>query len=213
MAFSNASEELGLDRFSWVPVDIRESLGHLHETRQFLNELQLTGKTEGGKLIGGNNDTAVRLLKNYLVIRSCGHVETTLRSSIRESAQKHSDPAFANLIEKYILRSGENPRSENVARKLKALNEEFASNWKDFLSDSHEYRDEVYGAETIDTYGCSLQYLVEQRNMVAHGEEVTLSETDAVRLSVAAEHIAVHIVSIFDCFFRIEDRSDCYIVI
>lgn len=213
MAFSNASEELGLDRFSWVPVDLRESLVHLHETRRFLIELQLAAKAGDGKFIGHNNDTAVRLLKNYLVIRSCGHVETALRSSIRASAQKHSDPAFTNLIEKYILGSGENPRRDKVARKLKALNEDFASSWKDFLSNDHQYKDEVYGVETNNKYGDSLGHLVEQRNMVAHGEEVELSETDAVRLSVAAEDIAEHIVTIFDCFFRIEDGSDCYIVI
>lgn len=213
MVFSNASEELGLDRFSWVPVDIRESLAHLLETRRFLIELQRAAKAGDGEFVGSNNDTAVRLLKNYLVIRSCGHVETALRSSIRESAQKHSDPAFANLIEKYILRSGENPRSDKVTRKLKALNEEFVPSWKDFLSCSHQYKDEVYDIEMDNTYERSLAYLVEQRNMVAHGEEVTLSETEAVYLSVAAEHLAEHIVTIFDSFFRTEDGSDCYIVI
>jgi len=112
-------------------------------------------------------------LSRFLVIRSCGHIEFTFEESFCSFAEARSSPSIAAYIRSGFFK-GANPRPERLVTTLKRLDPVIAADVEIFLQADDQERSR------------DLQFLIDRRNKIAHGQSENVGRRRALELASVA---------------------------
>lgn len=97
----------------------------------------------------------------YLCILSSGHIENSIRYIYGTYAKNKSHQNIANYIQNN-LRRFQNPNTEKIINITSAFNKDWGKNLEKYISDSDEMKS-------------SINSIIGLRNLIAHGESVTVT--------------------------------------
>lgn len=124
-------------------------------------------------------------LARFLVIRSTGYVEHTFETCIKSFALAHSHPSVANHVVAGLFR-GRNARSETLLDRISEL------------SDSWRVRLESFLGEDDGRTRRELDFMVDRRNKIAHGQNETVNRGKAIDLADVALDVGAELIEIID---------------
>lgn len=97
----------------------------------------------------------------YLCILSSGHIENSIQYIYGTYAKNKSHENLANYIQKNLSRF-QNPKTQKIIDITSAFNKDWGKNLEKYISDSDELKS-------------SINSIIGNRNLIAHGESVTLT--------------------------------------
>lgn len=124
-------------------------------------------------------------LARFLVVRSCGHIEFSLEESLACFVGEHSRGSVASYVRGGLFR-GRNPKSGTMIDVLRRFESSWATDFEEFLG-----RD-------LGLYQRELDFLVDRRNKIAHGQSEGVTRRKALDLCGYALEIADWLVDCFD---------------
>lgn len=133
----------------------------------------------------GSNDQVEAELARFLVIRSCGHIEYTFAESIACYVDSKSHDYVTSYVRSGLFK-GRNPTSKAMCETLGRLNSGWESSFEDFLS------------EDLGLYQRELNFLVDRRNKIAHGQSEGIGRRKALDLAEYAFDIGDWIIDCLD---------------
>lgn len=120
----------------------------------------------------GDPDT-VADLSRFLVVRSTGYVEYTCETCIRHFAETHAHPAVARHVVSGLFR-GRNPKPDVLLDRVGSLDRSWAQLLEEYLNaDDGKVRRE-------------LEFMIDRRNKIAHGESESVHRRKALDLAGVA---------------------------
>lgn len=111
-------------------------------------------------------DTEVRAQFTwYLCVRTSGYIEISIKVILHEYAKSYADSYTANYVSSQ-LKFSRNPKKQQIAELLG----KFSPSWKD-----------SFNQQTKGNIGESLDSIVNNRNAIAHGNNVNLTFSELER--------------------------------
>jgi len=124
-------------------------------------------------------------LSRFLVIRASGYVEHTFETCIQHFAEAKSHPAVANYVAAGLFR-GRNPKPDVLLERTRMLSEEWAVQLEGYFdSDDSRVRRE-------------LDFLIDRRNKIAHGQSESVHRRKALDLADVALEVGEKLTAIID---------------
>ena len=108
-------------------------------------------------------------ISKYSIIRACGAIEVSFKSIIADSCTFGANSQISTYLNKTIRESSSNPSYDNICKKLKLFDQNWAKQFKDKVG------------ESINPLKDSLKSLVEVRNDFAHGGNPTITMNDIIQ--------------------------------
>jgi hypothetical protein len=124
------------------------------------------------------NLEAHQALCRFLVIRSCGYLETSTIEICRAYVQAKSGGPVQSFAHSWLVRSGANPTIDYLGKFIERFDPALANEFKQFVAedDSRIQRD--------------IDFLVSRRNRIAHGESEGINRTRAIQLKEVSCEVA-----------------------
>lgn len=157
----------------WPSVELENSRRKLLALRELVNGLGVDGA-------GADVELA-----RFLVVRSCGHVEFSFDESIACFVSAHSRLNVASYVRGGLFR-GRNPKSGTMLEVLRRFDSEWAADFENFIG------------QDLGLYQRELDFLVDRRNKIAHGQSEGVTRRKALDLCDYAVDIADWLVDCFD---------------
>lgn len=157
----------------WPSVELESSRRKLLALKELVNGLAVDG-----------SGTDVELAR-FLVVRSCGHVEFSFDESIACFVSAHSRLNVASYVRGGLFR-GRNPKSGTMLEVLRRFDSGWAADFESFLG------------QELGLYQRELDFLVDRRNKIAHGQSEGVTRRKALDLCDYAVDIADWLVDCFD---------------
>lgn len=142
-------------------------------------------RDEVDSLVTETSPETDRAMARFLVLRACGHIEFTLDESFCAYAESQSSPSVASFVRTQFFR-GANPSPGRIADTLRKLDPSRADKFEAFVNDD----DQRLKRE--------LEFMVNRRNKIAHGQSETVRRRKALDLADVAIEIADWIVTTLD---------------
>lgn len=159
---------------AWPSLELQQSRYRLVELRKTAAELPL-----------GTDEALSSALARFLVIRSAGHIEFTVDECVHSFARAKSHPDIAGYV-KATLFTGRNPSPGNLHRQVSRL----SSVWSDALAQELSKDDESIKR--------SLSFLVDRRNLIAHGQNENIGMRKSLELCEMAVGLGDWLVATID---------------
>lgn len=157
----------------WPTHVMQTSRHRLSELRRTLDELPSEPPEVGAELA------------RFLVVRSTGYVEHTFETCIWHFAEAHSHPAVARHVLVGLFK-GRNPRPETLLDRTKSLSESWAADLQSYLDDDDgKVRRE-------------LEFMVDRRNRIAHGQSESVNRRKALDLADVALDLGEWLTMLID---------------
>lgn len=154
----------------WIPTTVDSSLTDL---------LRLTGEVER---INGNDpwSDALHFLSNWLLVRSCGHIEIVEQACIEDLFDRCFGGAVHHYVDCTSFRSGRNPSYTNLKGMLDKIDKSggLSESFKEFINS--DYSDGLTSSGERGTYKNYLQCMIDGRNAIVHGYSFQLSYINAI---------------------------------
>lgn len=116
-------------------------------------------------------------LCRFLVVRSCGYLETSTVEICRAYVQAKSGGPVRSFAHSWLERSG-NPRTEYLGKLIGRFDPTMAKEFKQFIMDEDgRIRREI-------------DFLVDRRNKIAHGQSEGINQTRAIQLKEISCEVA-----------------------
>lgn len=163
-----------MSRPGWQAVEI-------HRYRQSLGELyQLVRVPEHDR-----PDAVNAAISRFLVVRTCGYLEQAVDLSIRAYIESKSHPTVSAYGHSW-LGSGMNPSPDKLLRLVRRFSAEWENELKHLLDDDDEFLKR------------EISFLVNRRNLIAHGQSETVGAVKSMALHDAALRVAQWFIERFD---------------
>lgn len=159
---------------AWPSHALAASRSGLADLREEVNSLEADTSPE--------TDQA---MARFLVVRACGHVEFTFDESFCAFAESKASPSVASFVRTQFFR-GANPSPSRLIDTLRKLDPSRADQLDSFINDD----DQRLKRE--------LEFMVNRRNKIAHGQSETVRRRKALDLTDAALEVADWIVIALD---------------
>ena len=159
---------------AWPSHALAASRSGLADLREEVNSLEADTSPE--------TDQA---MARFLVVRACGHVEFTFDESFCAFAESKASPSVASFVRTQFFR-GANPSPARLIDTLRKLDPSRADQLDSFINDD----DQRLKRE--------LEFMVNRRNKIAHGQSETVRRRKALDLTGAALEVADWIVVALD---------------
>lgn len=158
---------------SWPTLEMQTSRLRLKELRKTLDELPHEPPEVGAELA------------RFLVVRASGYVEHTFETCIRHFVEAHSHPAVARHVNAGLFR-GRNPSSSTLLDRTKTMSEEWHAQLDNYLEvdDARVQRE--------------LNFMVDRRNRIAHGENESVRRRKALDLADIALDVGEFLTKLID---------------
>lgn len=143
---------------SWPTLEMQASRQRLEDLRRLVMEAPAEPPDVGAQLA------------RFLVVRSTGYIEVTFETCIKHFAEAKSHPAIARHVAAGLFR-GRNPRPDVLVERIKTLSETWAAELLAYL------------AEEDDRVKRELEFMVDRRNKIAHGQSESVNRRKAVDLA------------------------------
>lgn len=172
---------------SWLPTTVASSLADLESLAKEVKRLSAEDPL----------GDALHFLSNWLVVRSCGHIEITEQACVEDLF----DRCFGSVVHHYIdstaFRSGRNPNPGNLINLLKQIDSsgQLATMLKDYLKT--ESRDDEGCLTLLNTQKDYLEAIVGARNSIVHGYSFHLTAEAAVEQCEVAKRISEWYLDVF----------------
>lgn len=172
---------------SWIPTTVASSLADLESLAKEVN--RLSAEDPLGE--------ALHFLSNWLIVRSCGHIEITEQACVEDLF----DRCFGSVVHHYVdstaFRSGRNPNPSNLISLLKQIDPsgQLAIQLKDYLKT--EGHDDEGCLALLDTLKDHLEAIVGARNSIVHGYSLHLTADTAVGRCEVAKRISEWYLDVF----------------
>lgn len=144
----------------WSPNTVQASLRELEVTKNAVSKLQNENPLSD----------YLSFISNWLIVRSCGHLEVTERACIEDIVDRLYGHTVHDFIDQSLFKSGRNPNPDNLKGVLHKLDKSDAlkSSLKDYLSGPTRC---MPGGNNLScaTLNDALNEAVDQRNHVVHG--------------------------------------------
>lgn len=123
---------------------------------------------------------ALHFLSNWLLVRSCGHIEIVEQACIEDLFDRCFGSAVHHYIDCTSFRSGRNPSFANLKGMLERIDKSgrLSNQFKEFIDS--DYSDELAPSGERGTYRNYLQRMIDGRNAIVHGYSFPLSPNSAV---------------------------------
>lgn len=173
---------------SWIPTTVASSLADLESLSKVVRQ-QSKDDPFGD---------ALYFLANWLIVRSCGHIEITEQACVEDLF----DRCFGSVVHHYVdstaFRTGRNPNFDNLNSLLRQidLSGRLASELKDFLS--VEYQGCTKNPIIQGTYKNCLKTIVDGRNSIVHGYSFHITAETALEYSEVAKSISEWYLKMFE---------------
>jgi hypothetical protein len=151
---------------AWPPHEVFQSKRRLIQLRDTVDHL--APETE---------DEVKASLARFLAVRSCGHIEFTFDECLSRYAAAKAHPNIAGYVRGGLF-TGRNPRPNILVRRLRMLNQEWATELKLFLQEDDNFRSRELGL------------LVDRRNGISHGQNEGLTARKSLDLAKLALEVA-----------------------
>ena len=153
----------------------------LQQSRLRLSELRRTADS----LPKDTQPDVADVVSKFLVVRATGHVEFTVDACIHSFALSKSHPHVAGYVESSLF-SGRNPSPGKLVDHVAKLSPVWGQALQDFLLEDDERRKR------------ELDYLVNRRNRIAHGQNESVNLRKSLDLCALAIEIGDWIVETMD---------------
>lgn len=140
---------------TWQLVDSRQKLCELRESLE--------------QLPRDVSEDVQTHLSRFLVIRACGHIEYSLDQATSSFVARKASPDVHKYIEASLFR-GQNPAPGRLIEKMSR----FSNQWGAQLTEKLDENDGLLRRE--------LEFLVDRRNRIAHGQSEGISRSKALML-------------------------------
>lgn len=130
-------------------------------------------------------DEIATYLSRFLVVRACGHMEFSLDTAISTVVKMRASPDVHNYIRLGLFK-GRNPRPTRLIEAVTG----FSQQWGAALKDKLDEDDGLLRRE--------IEFLVDRRNKIAHGESEGIGRIKALALCEHALAVGDEIVRIMD---------------
>lgn len=154
----------------WPSTPVISSRRNLESLRDKLSSLEM-------------EDTAVPELSRFLTVRSCGHIEFCLEQAILDSFEPRMETAVMNFLRSSFFK-GRNPKPDRIEKLLSS----FSTEWGEQISQFFAKDDEFYRRE--------LEFLVDRRNKIAHGQSEGIGRAKAIQLCTCSLEITSELIRI-----------------
>lgn len=161
------------DGWSWPTLKMQANRNRLKELRTTLDELPMEPPEVGAHLA------------RFLVVRSTGYIEHTFESCIHNFADAHSHPIVANHVISGLYK-GRNARPGTLVDRIGVLSEE----WSELLV--------AYLDDDDASVRRELEYMVDRRNRIAHGESESVNRRKAIGLADVALGLGSFLTDLMD---------------
>ncbi len=165
---------------SWIPTTVANSLADL---KSLYKEIERLNKNDP---LG----ESLHFLSNWLIVRSCGHIEITEQACIEDLF----DRCFGSVVHHYVdhtaFRTGRNPNPDNLIGLLKQIDpsKTLATKLKEFLRTVYQGSGGL--SMTQNTYKEYLNTIVDSRNSIVHGYSFHITADIAMEYSKVTEAIS-----------------------
>lgn len=173
----------------WSPNTVQASLRELEVAKSVVSRLQ------------NENPFSDHLpfISNWLIVRSCGHLEATERACIEDLVDRLYGRTVHDYIYQSLFRSGRNPSPDNLKSTLGLIDRSgrLKGSLKDYLS---RPANEVPGGNNLScsTLNDALNEAVKQRNHVVHGYATHPDARSALAYAEVAIRVSDWYLSIFE---------------
>lgn len=157
----------------WPSIDLGNSRRKLVSLRDLVDSLPVDST---------GTDTE---LSRFLVVRSCGHVEYSFDESISSFVSAHSRMSVASYVRGGLFK-GRNPKSGTMIEVLRRFDSVWADDFENFLG------------QNLGVYQRELDFLVDRRNKIAHGQSEGVTRRKALDLCNYALDISDWVVNCLD---------------
>lgn len=158
---------------SWPTLEMQAGRRRLEELRATLDGLDADPPEVGAEL------------SRFLVVRATGYIEHTVETCIQHFAEAHSHPAVARYVVVGLFR-GRNPKPDVLIDRLRTLSEDWARDLEEFLdADDARVRRE-------------LEFMVDRRNKIAHGQSESVNRRKALDLADVALGVGDWLLTLID---------------
>lgn len=124
-------------------------------------------------------------MARFLVVRASGHVEFTFDESFCAFAESKASPSVASFVRTQFFR-GANPSAARIGDTLRKLDPSRADAFEAFINDD----DQRLKRE--------LDFMVNRRNKIAHGQSETVRRRKALDLADVSLEVADWVVTALD---------------
>ncbi|WP_147385450.1 hypothetical protein [Propionibacterium ruminifibrarum] len=161
------------ERRQWIPETVAHSL---NEMLHLVKEVKLFHESEP-------LSNTLHFLCNWLLVRSCGHIEVTEQACIENLYQRKFGAVVYHYLDETSFKTGRNPRYSNLLMILKRIEngDILASNLKSFLDNDY-----LEGKKYKDY----LEMIVEGRNAIVHGYSFDIEAIRALDCARASAAIS-----------------------
>lgn len=158
---------------SWPTLEMQTSRRRLEELRKTLDELPAEPPEVGAQLA------------RFLVVRSTGYIEHTFETCVRHFAEAHAHPAVARHVIAGLFK-GRNPSPNVLIERTKLLSEDWAKSLETYFDSD----DAIVRRE--------LNFMVNRRNQIAHGQSESVNRRKALDLADVALEVGNWLTSLID---------------
>lgn len=146
----------------WPPRSSLLSRTQLVDLKDAVNSLDFTATA----------DAVAASMSRFLVVRACGHIEYTLIELIVAYSERMSHhSSISSYVRGTFSGAGRNPRPGLISETLRRLRPEWATKFDVFVDNDDEY------------FKRELNFLVDRRNKIAHGESEGIGRRKALTLA------------------------------
>ena len=157
---------------SWMPTTVGSSLTDLDALREIVRRTQADDPLSD----------SLQFLSNLLLVRSCGHMETTEKTCIEDLFERMYGRVVHDYVDKTTFRTGKNPNYEKLSETLGLIDATgvIKKDLKNRLSQPFVHDSQV---GLPDTCRNCLDALVKARNSVVHGYSLHIQSAEALAYS------------------------------
>lgn len=124
----------------------------------------------------GDSSEIEGALSRFLVVRASGHVEFTFDETFCSFAESKSSPAVGSFVRAQFFK-GRNPTPSRIADGLRQLDASLSDEFEAFIDENDQSRRR------------ELEFMVNRRNKIAHGQSEGIGRIKALALADIALEI------------------------
>ena len=175
---------------NWMPTTVGSSLADLTALQSLVRSMDPLSDS-------------LQFLSNLLLIRSCGHLDTTEKACIEDLFERLYGRVVHDYLDKTTFRSGRNPSYKNLAETLGLIDgsKSIKGELKAHLSQPFIHNSKV---DFPQTYRECLDRLVNNRNSVVHGYSLHIQSHEALAYS----DLSIQISNWYLSFFKPGGRAE-----
>lgn len=154
----------------WIPATVDRSQNDLIRLKEEVERINISDPWSD----------ALHFLSNWLLVRSCGHIEIVEQACIEDLFDRCFGGAVNHYIDCTSFRSGRNPNFANLKGMLEKIDKSgcLSKLFKNFINS--DYSDKLTSSGERGTYQNYLQCMIDGRNAIVHGYSFPLSPNNAI---------------------------------